>query len=139
MARVCIIEGDEPTREVVRYLLTDAGFEVIEASNGLSGKALLEAAPDRLIVLLDHRLPVIDGCDLLEIVAQDNALRARHTFLMIAASPRHATEDCGDALEDLDVPVMPKPFSIDDLVEAVQEAQQRIEPGSESEPAPTGS
>ena len=137
MARVCIIEGDEPTREVVRYLLADEGFEVVEASNGLQGKTLLEAAPDRLIVLLDHRLPVIDGCNLLEIVAQDEALRARHTFLMMAASPRHAIEDCGDAIDDLDVPLVPKPFSIDELVEAVQEAQQRVEPGSE--PAPTGS
>lgn len=135
MARVCIIEGDEPTREVVRYLLTDAGFEVIEASNGLKGKAMLEAAPDRLIVLLDHRLPVIDGCDLLEIVAQDEALRARHTFLMMAASPRHAVDDCGDAIDDLDVPVVPKPFSIDDLVEAVQDAQRRLESGSEPAPA----
>ena len=137
MARVCIIEGDEPTREVVRYLLTDAGFEVIEASNGLKGKAMLEAAPDRLIVLMDHRLPVIDGCNLLEIVAQDEDLRARHTFLMMAASPRHAVDDCGEAIDDLDVPVMPKPFSIDDLVEAVQAAQQRLEPGSE--PAHAGS
>ena len=137
MARVCIIEGDEPTREVVRYLLTDEGYEVIEASNGLQGKALLEAARDRLIVLLDHRLPMIDGCNLLEIVAQDEALRARHTFLMMAASPRHAIEDCGDAIDDLDVPLVPKPFSIDELVEAVQEAQQRVEPGSE--PAPAGS
>ena len=137
MARVCIIEGDEPTREVVRYLLADEGFEVVEASNGLQGKTLLEAAPDRLIVLLDHRLPVIDGCNLLEIVAQDEALRARHTFLMMAASPRHAVDDCGEALSDLDVPLVPKPFSIDELVEAVQEAQQRVEPGSE--PAPAGS
>ncbi|HEX8730291.1 MAG TPA: response regulator [Ktedonobacterales bacterium] len=137
MARVCIIEGDEPTREVVRYLLSDAGFEVIEASNGLKGKAILEAATDRLIVLMDHRLPVIDGCDLLEIVARDEDLRARHTFLMMAASPRHAVDDCGDAIDELDVPVMPKPFSIDDLVEAVQGAQQRLEPGSE--PAPAGS
>ena len=137
MARVCIIEGDEPTREVVRYLLTDAGFEVIEASNGLKGKAMLEAAPDRLIVLMDHRLPVIDGCNLLEIVVQDEDLRARHTFLMMAASPRHAVDDCGEAIDDLDVPVMPKPFSIDDLVEAVQAAQQRLEPGSE--PAHAGS
>ena len=101
MARVCIIEGDEPTREVVRYLLADEGFEVVEASNGLQGKTLLEAAPDRLIVLLDHRLPVIDGCNLLEIVAQDEALRARHTFLMMAASPRHAIEDCGDAIDEI--------------------------------------
>jgi DNA-binding response OmpR family regulator len=137
MARVCIIEGDEPTREVVRYLLTDEGYEVIEASNGLQGKALLEAARDRLIVLLDHRLPMIDGCNLLEIVAQDEALRARHTFLMMAASPRHAVDDCGEALNDLDVPLVPKPFTIDELVAAVQDAQQRIEPGSE--PAHAGS
>lgn len=137
MARVCIIEADEPTREVVRFLLTDEGFEVIEAGNGLKGKAMLESAPERLIVLLDHRLPVIDGCDLLTIVAQDDDLRARHTFIMMAASPRHAVDDCGDALDDLDAPIVPKPFSIDELVAAVKDAQQRLEPGSE--PAVAGS
>lgn len=129
-ARVCVIEDDTDLRETVRDLLNDAGYEVIEASNGLAGKALLEGSLERLVVVLDYRLPALDGCDLLEIVAQDEELRARHTFIMLSGSPRQTVEDCEEAIDDLDVPVLSKPFHIDDLVEAVEQAEQRLEPAS---------
>ena len=128
--RVCVIEDDTDLRETVRDLLNDEGYEVIEASNGLAGKALLEASLERLVVVLDYRLPALNGCDLLEIVAQDEALRARHTFIMLSGSPRQTVEDCEEAIDDLDVPVLSKPFHIDDLVEAVEQAEQRLEPAS---------
>jgi CheY-like chemotaxis protein len=128
MAKVCVIEDDDAIRETVRYLLEDVGYEVVEAGNGLAGRELLETSPERLIVVLDYRLPILDGCDLLEIVAQDERLRGRHTFIMMSASPQSTEEDCEEAIEDLDVPVVPKPFSIDELVEAVQQAEQRLEP-----------
>lgn len=128
MTRVCVIEDDTDTRDAVSLLFADAGYEVTEACDGLEGRLLLESSQERMIVLLDYRLPALDGCDLLEIVAQDEQLRARHSFIMMSASPRHAAEDCGEAIEDLDVPVMHKPFHIDELVEAVRQAEQRLEP-----------
>jgi CheY-like chemotaxis protein len=138
MMRVCIIEDDEATRETVRDLLVDAGYDVVTAANGLLGHAMLTTSMERLIVLLDHKLPKLDGCDLLEIVAQDEDLRARHTFIFMTASPKRALEDCEEALEDLDVPLIPKPFDIDELVEAVQQAEQRLvavaEPSREQPP-----
>lgn len=129
-SRVCVIEDDADLREVIGELLNDAGYEVIEASNGLAGKALLEASLERLVVVLDYRLPVLDGCDLLEIVAQDEELRARHTFVMLSGLPQKTVEDCEEALDALDVPVLSKPFHIDELVEAVEQAEQRLEPAS---------
>lgn len=136
-ATVCVIEDDEGIRDIVRDLLTDEGYEVIEAATGLEGKHILEASNERLIVVLDYRLPALDGCDLLEIVAQDEDLRERHTFIMMSASPAKTVEDCEEALDELDVPIIPKPFNIDELVEAVQQAQERLDPGGE--PAPAGS
>jgi CheY-like chemotaxis protein len=82
----------------------------------------------RLVVVLDHKLPKLDGCDLLEIVANDERLRARHTFIFMTASPKRALEDCEEALEELDVPLISKPFDIDELVDAVRQAEQRLEP-----------
>jgi CheY-like chemotaxis protein len=138
MMQVCIIEDDEATCETVRDLLVDAGYDVVTAANGLLGYAMLTTSMERLIVLLDHKLPKLDGCDLLEIVAQDEDLRARHTFIFMTASPKRALEDCEEALEDLDVPLIPKPFDIDELVEAVQQAEQRLvavaEPSREQPP-----
>ena len=128
MTRIGVIEDDTDTRDAVRFLFTDAGYEVVEARDGLEGRLLLESSQERMIVLLDYRLPALDGCDLLEIVAQDEQLRARHTFIMMSASPRQAAEDCEEAVEELDVPVVPKPFHIDELLDAVRQAEQRLEP-----------
>lgn len=137
MAKVCVIEDDDAIREIVRDLLADEGYEVSEATNGLEGKQILEDSQERLIVVLDYRLPALNGCDLLEIVAQDDALRARHCFIMMSASPAKTVEDCEESIDELNVPVLPKPFDIDELVEAVREAEKRLEPGGE--PAPAGS
>ena len=129
-AKVCLIEDDAGIRETVRYLLVDEGYEVIEATNGLEGKQLLEGSLEPLIAIIDYRLPKLDGCDLLEIIAQDEQLRARHTFIMMSASPEKTVEDCEEAIDDLDVPIIPKPFDMDGLVEAVRQAEERLEPAS---------
>ena len=135
IATVCVIEDDEGIRETVRDLLTDVGYDVIEAATGLAGKQILDASAKRLIVVLDYRLPALDGCDLLEIVAQDEDLRERHTFIMMSASPTRTVEDCEEAIDELEVPIISKPFNIDDLLEAIRQAQMRLDPGGEPTPA----
>lgn len=132
MAKVLLVEDDEGTRETVSFILSDAGYEVIEAANGEQGCATLTVNTEPMVVLLDYRLPKMDGCDLLEIVRQDEALRERHAFVMMSASPKKTEEDCDDALDELDVPLLGKPFDIDELVEAVADAQARLVPTEES-------
>jgi two-component system copper resistance phosphate regulon response regulator CusR len=129
--KVCVIEDDDGIRETVRDLLIDAGYEVTTARNGLEGKWILEESMDRLIAILDYRLPAMDGCDLLDLAAHDEHLRARHVFIMMSASPAKSIEDCEESIDELNVPILPKPFDIDDLIEAVRQAEQRLEPGAE--------
>lgn len=123
---VCVIEDDAATREALGMLLEDAGYRVLEAANGQAGYALLRASKTRLIALIDHKMPVMDGCDLLSLVEQDEELRARHIFLMVTASPNRAEEDCGETLQELDVPLVAKPFQIDEVLDAVADAAQRL-------------
>jgi CheY-like chemotaxis protein len=126
--KICVIEDDADIRETLRELLTDEGYEVIEATNGVEGLALLTASLERLVVVLDYRLPKLDGCDLLEIVAQDKQLQARHIFIMVSASPEKTVEDCEETIDELEALVVPKPFGIDELVGAIREAEQRLDP-----------
>lgn len=137
--RICIIEDDDATRESVRELLEEEGYTVIEASNGPEGLALLLNRDERMVVILDQKLPSLDGCDLLAIVAHDERLRARHSFVFMTASPTIVEEDCDEVIEDLDADVLPKPFSIDEMVEAVRQAVLRLEsmPGGDGESTPT--
>lgn len=123
---ICVIEDDDAIRETVRALLEDEGYQVIEAADGLSGYHLLCNAAAPLVAVVDHKLPRMDGCDLLELVAQDEELRARHAFIFVTASPRRAAEDCGESLEELGAPLVAKPFDIDQLLAPVAEAAQRL-------------
>lgn len=123
---VCVIEDDAGIREALRMLLEDAGYRVVEAADGRLGCAILRESDERLIALVDHKMPVMDGCDVLELAANDTDLRARHAFIFVTASPKRAEEDCGEAMEELDAPLVPKPFDIDEVLDAVADAAKRL-------------
>jgi CheY-like chemotaxis protein len=123
---VCVIEDDEAIRTALRALLEDEGYRVLEAEDGLAGYELLRSSASPLVALIDHKLPKMDGCDLLDLAAKDEGLRRRHEFIFVTASPRRAEDDCGEALEELNVPVIPKPFDIDEVLEPVAAAAQRL-------------
>ena len=58
--RILVIEDTEDNRRILRDLLTNAGFELIEAVDGEKGvAAALDSKPD--LILMDIQLPVIDG------------------------------------------------------------------------------
>jgi two-component system cell cycle response regulator DivK len=58
--RILVIEDTEDNRRILRDLLTNAGFELIEAVDGEKGvAAALDSKPD--LILMDIQLPIIDG------------------------------------------------------------------------------
>jgi two-component system cell cycle response regulator DivK len=58
--RILIIEDQEDNRAIMRDLLTGAGFELIEATDGEEGVRFAQSErPD--LILMDIQLPVIDG------------------------------------------------------------------------------
>jgi signal transduction histidine kinase len=71
--RVLYIEGDAPTREVLRRLLEESGFAVEESASGLDGIARARSSvPD--LVIADTHLPDIEGLELAARLKQDRML-----------------------------------------------------------------
>ena len=58
--RILVIEDTEDNRQIIRDLMASAGYEMIEAVDGLEGVAAAEREnPD--LILMDIQLPGIDG------------------------------------------------------------------------------
>ena len=57
---ILVVEDQEDNRQILRDLLTNAGFEMIEAENGAEAVASVQARrPD--LILMDIQLPILDG------------------------------------------------------------------------------
>ena len=73
--RILVIEDTENNRRILNDLLTNAGFEVIEATDGEKGVAMAaERRPD--LILMDIQLPGLDGYEVTRRIKADPALRA---------------------------------------------------------------
>lgn len=58
--RILVVEDQEDNRQILRDLLSNAGFEIIEAETG--EEALVAASSQRPdLILMDIQLPVLDG------------------------------------------------------------------------------
>ena len=58
--RILVIEDTLDNREIMRDLLTSAGYEILEAVDGAAGvAAAAKERPD--LILMDIQLPVFDG------------------------------------------------------------------------------
>jgi two-component system cell cycle response regulator DivK len=71
---ILVVEDQEDNRRILRDLLTNKGFEVIEAVNGAEGVKLAEShRPD--LILMDIQLPGIDGYETTRQIKSNPALQ----------------------------------------------------------------
>jgi two-component system, cell cycle response regulator DivK len=72
---ILVVEDQEDGRQIVRDLLTTAGFEVIEAEDGEKGvAAALRERPD--LILMDMQLPILDGYEATQRIRANPDLKA---------------------------------------------------------------
>jgi two-component system cell cycle sensor histidine kinase/response regulator CckA len=114
---VLVVEDEEGVRHVLRRLLARYGYRVLEARHGRD--ALLEAerwdGPIDLL-LTDVVMPEMGGPDLAQ------QLRARRPGLKVLFVSGYTNEEIlRRGLLDPDSVLVPKPFSSDELVQAVRE------------------
>ena len=117
MARILVIDDDHSLREVVRFILDEAGHEVLEAGDGESGLALLERSPD--LVMTDVRMPGIDGMEVLRRVREDDGAGSPPVVVLTA----HGTvEQAVEAMRLGAFTYLLKPFARDELLMTVDQA-----------------
>lgn len=123
---VLVVEDDEGTREVLVYALTDAGYTVYQAPDGKPALERMRTHPEGLVVVLDLMMPGVNGLDVLQAVAAESPLATHHAYLLLTALGKTLPLRVADLLRHLDIPCLPKPFDLDDLLDAVAQAAARL-------------
>jgi DNA-binding response OmpR family regulator len=110
--RVLIVEDDPSTRELIRFHLTSAGYEIEESGEGAAAIARAQEQVFQLIVL-DHRLPDVDGLVVCQAIRQKSANRET-PILMVRGRATEADKVAG--LESGADDYLVKPFGIRELL-----------------------
>ena len=115
--RILVVEDTEDNRQIMRDLLSSAGYDLVEAVDGAEGVAMAKSQrPD--LILMDIQLPVLDGYEATRRIKADPAL----SHIPVIAVTSYALS--GDEAKTRDAGCdgyMAKPFSPRQLLQKVRE------------------
>ena len=118
MSRILLAEDDDNVREFVSRALIHAGHDVVLAEDGGIASEIVEQENGKFDLLLsDIKMPVMDGIALALNVA------ATHPDLTIVLMTGFADQrERAHGLDQLIYDVIPKPFTLQALMEKVSDA-----------------
>ena len=105
--RILVVEDQEDNLQILRDLLTSAGFEIIEAKDGEEGvRAAVAERPD--LILMDIQLPILDGYEATRRIKADPTLKdvpiiAVTSYALSGDEDKARAAGCDD--------FVPKPYS----------------------------
>ena len=120
MARLLVVEDVAPIREFLAALLVEEGHEVYTAADGVEALATLRRSPVPLVVLLDVLMPRVTGVAILRLVGQGEPSLIRHAYVLVTATASALPHDVVLLVHQLEVPIVAKPFDVQDLLRIVQ-------------------
>src|SRR5690606_10243448 len=119
--RVLVVEDEEPIREMLRFRLGRAGYDVIEAATGADARAAIaDRRPD--VIVMDWMLPDISGLELTRQLKRDTATR---DIPIIMVTARAQEDDRVAGLEGGADDYVVKPFSFRELAARIKAVMRR--------------
>src|SRR3954462_459419 len=115
--RILVVDDEEPIREIVTSMLSNAGYDCKQAGSGLEAIAMLESGEQFELMLSDLMMPELDGIGLLE--------RTKEKFPDMPVVMVTAVHDISVALAALRngaYDYLLKPFERDQLLAMVRRA-----------------
>lgn len=117
MAKIVIAEDERDIRELIEFTLTYAGHQVVATANGEEALAAVsQMKPD--LVLLDVRMPRLDGYDVCKQIKADPQTRSV-PIIFLSAKGQEAEVQTG--LEAGAEQYILKPFAPDQLIQRVRD------------------
>ncbi len=122
MTRVLVADDDPQVREMISKLLTDKGYQVIEAADGvqaytLAAEAAIVEMPD--LVVLDLMMPKVNGFDVLQKL-KATPMTARIPVIIVTARNQSADETRAQRMGAADY--ITKPWPAGELEDRVKMA-----------------
>lgn len=82
--KVLVVDDVESNRKLLLEILADRGMMFSEADNGKDALAIAKKEkPD--LILLDHRMPEMCGCEVLKQIREDAELESTHVIMITAS------------------------------------------------------
>ena len=112
--RVLVVDDDASIRQFLRLALSERGYEVVTAENGVAALAAIDAGAPH-VVLLDMRMPVMDGWTFAAAYRERPQPRAPLVVLTAARDAEQYAREIEAAA------FLPKPFDLRGLLKLVAE------------------
>jgi CheY-like chemotaxis protein len=87
MGKVLVVDDDPAIRDLLEDLLTDEGYDVVTARDGLEALEVLEREGN-FLVLLDLMMPRLDGRGVIHALEKHPAMRASNRVVVMSAAER---------------------------------------------------
>ncbi|HEX5441790.1 MAG TPA: response regulator [Ktedonobacterales bacterium] len=127
MPSALVVDEDVGIRKLLTFVLREYDYSVQAAAHGGYALDILRRSGEGMIVTLGLVMPIVNGAAVLEAVAEDETLAARHVFIMVTGCTPGAESGRVAALRNyLGVPLLPKPFTLEQIDEAITEAARRM-------------
>lgn len=126
-----LIERNPELRELLASILDDEGYVVAATADATNGLAVLRAASQRAVVVLDV-VPVpkmtvgADGLACLYALMSDPPLARQYACVVMTSSPEWLCTMIGLVPEALAATIIRKPFELDELLAAVDQAARHL-------------
>ena len=118
--RILLVEDDTAIREALDEVLGELGYEVVSAPDGRGGLQLAAAQAEPCPILLDWRMPVVDGPEFLRRLRE--LPRGTEFPVILSTADRSAT---AVAVGDQVAAVLSKPFDLDSLLSVLARISPR--------------
>lgn len=113
--RVLIVEDEEAVRELEKFILENAGYDVMEARDGLEGLTKVEfRKPD--LILLDLMMPDVSGGRMFDEMREHPS--TKDIPIVVVTGKPDAHEMFDDAIGEDNV--IMKPFEADALIKRIR-------------------
>lgn len=128
--RVLVVDDDEEISEMISLVLEDQGCDVAAAEHGQAALDRMHAGWKPDVILLDMRMPVMDGR---AFVATYRAEPPPHAPVVVVSAARDARDVAASVTAD---DWLAKPFDVDALVEVIRRHTSGATTRSRSESDP---
>lgn len=116
LKKVLIIDDNPGLRASLTQILEQAGYRAVDAHDGKHGLAVLGQNPDTALILLDEKMPVMDGSQFLQLA---KSLKVLESIPVIMMTERSTAQLVQQAKHFKVRGLLVKPFDADVILKSV--------------------
>lgn len=127
--KILLVEDNEVERRLLRQLLEETGYKIVEAENGVKALELCEKNTDIRIVVTDVKMPIMDGFSLIKAIRKK---QLRYKYILVVSG----LGDKSDVIKALNLGAndyLTKPVYLEELKLRIQRARQLLRLESQDE------